>query len=359
MAGYGDEFDNLKKHDEYVQYLVRKIFRQVSGLLRKRILDDTTFAKAKEDLRKEYIKALDSTNFIDEIEKSTVKVIVNSSYVKSTVEMSKKDYTDRLLKQKLINGDHLNMSRRIRKNTRNIIAKQQSILFEGLKVGKTTATLTRDIKNAQIFEKELPKYINNLTRIRVDGKRVYSTAQINQVKKQISKIKNKGLKRDYNRIVDNLIKQKPIEKSVENAMESKTRQLSYRVTQNQTHATISRFKADTALKDKNTKLVKNEVYGEYTCAYCLGISDLGYIPVEMATLPPHHPHCDCQPKFKKTVRKIEPITQKEYINKATDAVEKRNAANKKKGQPLTYLPIEKPYDLRKNSLTEQLKNTKI
>lgn len=358
MAGYVDEFENLKKHDEYVQYLVRKLLRNTDDVLTRRILDDSTLAKAKADLRKSYAKALVTTNFVEELEKSTVKAIVNSSYVKKTVDMSKKDYTNRLLKQKLIHGDNLNMSRRIRKNTKTIIETQQKVLFEGLQAGKTTVTLTRDIRNAEIFEEALPKYLDDLVSIRINGKRALSPAQVARAKADISKIKTKGLKRDYDRLVNKLMSENPIQKSVANAMDAKTRQLSYRVTQNQTHATISRFKADSATNDPNTKYVKTEIYGEETCAYCLGIYDLGFVPVESATLPPHHPNCDCQPKFRKTVKKVEPWTKEEYQKRATASVNKRNEINQKKGDRKTYIPIAPAENLRENSLTEQLKNTK-
>jgi hypothetical protein len=358
MAGYVDEFKNLDLHDEYVQLLVKRLLKATDATLERRILDNSTLAKAKSDLRASYQVALIETDFVKNIEQSTVKVIVNSSYVQSVVQMPKQDYTNRLLKQKLIYNDDLKMSSRIRKNTKGIIQTQQRILFEGLEAGKSIVKLTREVKNADIFEEALPKYINNLTSVRVDGDRVLTPAQVNDVKKQISKIKNKGLKRDYERLVNRIVANKPIEKAVANAIDSKTRSLSYRVTQNQTHATVSRFKADTATNDHNTKYVKTQTYGEITCAYCLGLSDLGYVPVENATLPPHHPSCDCQPKFRKTVRDVEPWTKEEYQERAEEAVNKRNQANKKKGQPLTYLKVQPAENLRENSLTEQLKNTK-
>jgi hypothetical protein len=358
MAGYVDEFKNLKKHDEYVQYLVRKLLRNTDDILTRRILDDSTLSKAKADLRKQYEKALISTDFVNEIEKSTVNVIVNSSYVKKTVDMGKKEYTNKLLKQKLIHGDNLNMSRRIRKNTKGIIKAQQQILFEGLEAGKTTVKLTREIRNAEIFEEALPKYLDDLVKIRVNGKRALSPAQVRLARDNVSKLKTKGLKRDYERLVNKLVSEKPFRKSVANAVDAKTRQLSYRVTQNQTHATISRFKADSATNDPNTKYVKTEIYGEETCAYCLGIYDLGFVPVESATLPPHHPNCDCQPKFRKTVKKVEPWTKEEYQERASKSVENRNEANVKAGRRKSYIDIAPAENLRENSLTEQLKNTK-
>ena len=144
MAGYIEKFENLKKHDEYVQILVKRLLKSLDALLERRIIDDSTLAKAKKDLRKAYEKALDETDFVNEIEKSTVNVIVNSSYVASTVGMTKKVYTDKLLKQKLIWNDNLSMSKRIRKNTKGIIKAQQQILFEGLKATAFFAAIEID-----------------------------------------------------------------------------------------------------------------------------------------------------------------------------------------------------------------------
>ena len=358
MAGYVDEFKNLELHDARVQVLVNRLLKGVDATLERNILNDSTLAKAKSEVRSAYQVALMKTDFVNELEKSTVSVIVNSSFVESTVKMSKSEYSNKLLKQKLIDGDSLTMSRRIRKNTTDIIETQQKILFEGLQAGKTTVKLTRDIKNAEIFEEALPKYLNDLVNIRVNGNRVLTAKEINSAKIQISKLKTKGLKRDYDRLANKLITNKPFENAIKNAISSKTRQLSYRVTQNQTHATIAEFKNDTAMQDDNTKYVKTEIYGEETCAYCLGIYDLGYVPVGNATLPPHHPHCDCQAKYKKTVRDVEPWTKEEYMKKATEAVNKRNEKNVKAGVPKTYIKIQEPENLREKSLTERLNNTK-
>lgn len=358
MAGYVDEFENLKKHDARVQALVRRLLRDLDATLERLVLDPESLAKSKKRLRKAYNKALADVNFIQEIEKSTVKTIVDSSYVRSTVEMPKATYTNRLLKQALIPGDSLTMSRRIRKNTKGIIQTQQKILFEGLEAGKDIVKLTREVRNADIFEEALPKYLDSLVKIKIDDKKVLKPRQIREAKRRISKIKNKGLKRDYDRLINALGVEGDVKKQVAAAVDSKTRSLSYRVTQNQTHATVARFKNDTAMKDKNTKLVRNQIYGEITCPYCLAIASLGWVPVENAVIPPHHPHCDCQAKYRKTAKKIEPWKKGEYEQQMAAAVKVENKKAEKAGRSKTYLEVAPAENLRAMSLTEQLQNTK-
>jgi hypothetical protein len=64
-------------------------------------------------------------------------------------------------------------------------------------------------------------------------------------------------------------------------------------------------------------------------------------------------------KYRKQVSEVEPLSKAEYKKRASEAIEKRNESNQKRGLPKTYIPVEEPYNLRNNSFLNQLNSVKL
>ena len=107
-----------------------------------------------------------------------------------------------------------------------------------------------------------------------------------------------------------------------------------------------------ALQDDDTSYVKNITIGNNPCPYCVAMENIGFVPVESATIATHHPHCSCQPKYKRTIKKPKPISATEFKEMQRREIEKMNRKAEREGRPKTYIDPQSPVNLRKEDLLQ-------
>lgn len=350
-----DMLKNLKKFDLKTQKLVLDTYNIVSDLLIELMIDNSVgLRQAQNRLMKAYDEALLSTNFVATWQSGVISTIVASTYDAPVVLMSKSRYKERLLKTSLFK-DNIVLSTRIRSNSYKIVRDQKKILRQSLAQGKTVAEIVGNIGQDVIegFERALPDYIDNLRKQKIAGKK-FTTAQIKAVKTQIGKIKTVGLQADYNRLVSALEIGKNVEKQVFFAMERKTKFYSQRLARTETNQAFIETKNQEAMDDPDTKLVKNITSGDDPCNYCIASENLGFVPVENATLATHHPNCSCSSQYKKTSKNPQKWSNDTFKSRLQTEINKQNSKSKRLGRPITYIDPETPTNLRRNAFRQKL-----
>jgi len=141
-------------------------------------------------------------------------------------------------------------------------------------------------------------------------------------------------------------------------MVRKTQYLSQRVAKSETIRTISEVKNERAMQDEDTQLVKNVTSGDNPCPYCIATENLGFVPVENATIATHHPNCSCTPRYKKSIRKPKKWSDNTFKDRLQTEINKQNRKNKAQGRPITYIKPENPVNLRKDILNEKMGSPK-
>jgi len=343
---YPKAFKNLKNYDAKTSALVLELYNQVNDTLIKLIPDNKMgLREAQNKLMKEYDKALLSTNFIEKWKSSTVRVIVESSYLKNQPAPTKQALADYLWGKSLFK-DKIKLSTRIRNNSILIVRDQRKILKQSLKQGKTIAQIVGNIGDdtLQGFTRELPKYIDDLKKAGVTAK------QITAVKNQAKRIKTAGLRADYLRLIDAIEVGKNVDKQTFFAMERRTKYYANMVARSETVRAMAVTRNHVAMQDEDTQLVKNVTQGNAPCPYCVATESLGFVPVENATISTHHPHCSCRAEYKRTIKRPKKWSNDTYKSRLQTEINKLNAKAERLGQPKTYIDPQAPVNLRTNDL---------
>jgi len=348
MASYTKAKGNLAKLDRRTQIAVKKLYASTSDLLKELIVDDSVaLAKADALLTAELNAALESTDFVNRWKKGVTNTIVQSSYSKAGLEMSLPTYTDRLLRTSLWK-DNITLSQRLRKNSRQIVAGQKQVLKESLRQGRVVNQIVKDI--AGDFTGDLPKYMDDLRKASIGGQKI-PPSKIRAVRRQAEKLKGDDLRVAYNKLIDAIDIGGPIDKAVSNAMVEKTNSYAQRTARTETIKSVTEVKNVEAMHDPDTQYVKNITSGSNPCNYCLSVEDIGFVPVENATLPTHHPNCSCSPQYKKTSRRPEKWSNDKHNNLVQKNIDKWN---KKNPDNKTYIKPISPVNLRNNTLLDKL-----
>ena len=348
---YNKAFKNLKNYDDKIGALTLTLYNQVNDTLKELIVDnDVGLREAQRKLLKEYEKALDSTDFVENFKKGTVRTIVNSSFLVDQPAPTKKAFSEYLWTKSLFD-DKITLSKRIRKNSALIVRDQKRVLRKALKEGKTIAQIVGNIGQDTLegFTRELPKYIDDLNKARIAGAKL-TQKQIAAVRKQAKRIKTPGLKSDYLRLIDAIELGKNIDKQVYFAMERRTKFYANRVARSETIRTMAVTRNHVAMQDEDVTLVKNITQGSNPCPYCISTENLGFVPVENATISTHHTNCSCRAEYKKTIKKPKKWSNDTFKSRLQSEINKQNAMAESKGRPKTYIKPETPKNLRTNDL---------
>jgi hypothetical protein len=351
MSDYQRAFRNLKNYDKETGTLVLELYNKVSVSLKELIPDNSKgLRQAQRELMTAYNEALLSTNFVEKFKASTVQVIVNSSYVRADLGGTKQVWADYLWDKSMF-SDNVKLSKRIRNNSINIVRDQRAILNKSLKEGKSIAKIVGNIGDDTLkgFTRELPKYIDELRTASIAGESL-KPKHISAIKAQAKRIKTEGLKADYLRLIDAIELDKNIDKAVYYAMERRTKYYASRVARSETIRTMAVQDTHIALQNKDTHLVKNITQGDDPCPFCVASENMGFVPVESATISTHHPHCSCVQEFKRTMKKPEKWSDEKFIQKQQSQINKVNAEAERKGKPKTYLQPISPTNLRETDL---------
>lgn len=343
---YPKAFKNLKKYDTKTGALVLELYNEVNDTLIDLIPNNEMgLREAQNKLMKEYDKALESTNFIENWKKATVSVIVESSFIPNQPAPNKQALADYLWSKSLFK-DKIKLSTRLRNNSLLIVRDQRKILKESLKRGKTIAQIVGNIGDdtLQGFTRELPKYIDDLKKAGVTSK------QIAAVKRQAKRIKTAGLRADYLRLIDAIEVGKNVDKATFFAMERRTKYYANRVARSETIRSMAVARNHVAMQDPDTQLVKNVTQGNAPCPYCIATESLGFVPVENATIATHHPHCSCRAEYKRTIKRPKKWSNDTFKSRLQTEINKMNARAERKGLPKTYIEPETPVNLRTNDL---------
>ena len=342
---------NLKKHDLRTQKQVIALYNSVNETLKALIIDDTIkLRKAQQMLIAEYDKALISQNFVESWKAGTVRTIVNSSYSESVLLRSKPTYAQQLLKTSLFK-DKVTLSVRLRKNSNLIVINQKKILRNSLTQGRAVAQIARNITND--FTKSLPKFLDELATARIAGERLPSAA-IRNAKKISKGLKTEGLRKNYLKLIDGIQLGGNIDKLVSNAMVARTRFFSNRVARSETIQALSEVKNAEAMEDPDTQLVQNITSGSNPCPFCISMENIGFVPVENATIATHHPNCSCTPIYKKTTKRPKKWSNDTFNMRLQAEINKQNKIAIREGRPRTYVPIVSPTNLRNNTIVDKL-----
>lgn len=347
MADYNKAFKNLNKYDKEIQKLVLKLYNSVNDTLKELIPDNSiNLQEAQRKLMIEYNKALESTDFVNAFKTGTVKVITESSYVKSSLGGTKQKWADYLW-QKSLFPDKIKLSTRIRNNSINIVRDQRKILNTALREGRSIAKIVGNIGDdtLQGFTRELPKYIDDLRKSSIAGQKL-TQKQIIAVRKQASKIKTAGLRADYERLIKAIDLGGNVDKAVYFAMERLTKYYANRVARSETIRTLSVEETHKQLDNPDTHYVKNVTQGNNPCPFCIATENLGFVPVENATISTHHTNCSCRPIFKRSIKKPKKWSNETFMSRQQTEINKLNAKAEKEGRPKTYIEPYAPTNLR-------------
>jgi len=347
MQDYPKAFRNLKGYEREIALLTLELYEAVSATLKDLIVDDSKALKqAQSKLMKEYNKALKSTDFVNKFKASTVKVIVDSSYIRSNLGANKQVWGNYLWDKSLF-PDKIKLSTRIRNNSVKIMRDQRKVLNTVLKEGRTVSKIVGNIGDDTLkgFTRELPKYIDELKAVKIAGDKI-KPKHLNAVKAQAKKIKTAGLRADYLRLIDAIELDKNVDKATYYAMERRTKYYASRVARSETIRTMAVEDTHEALKNEDTQLVKNITQGSNPCAFCEATENLGFVPVDNATISTHHPHCSCRPEFKRTLKRPKKWSNETFMSRQQTEVNKINARNERQGKPKTYIKPYAPTNLR-------------
>ena len=347
MQDYPKAFRNLKGYEREIALLTLELYEAVSATLKDLIVDDSKALKqAQSKLMKEYNKALKSTDFVNKFKASTVKVIVDSSYIRSNLGANKQVWGNYLWDKSLF-PDKIKLSTRIRNNSVKIMRDQRKVLNTVLKEGRTVSKIVGNIGDDTLkgFTRELPKYIDELKAVKIAGDKI-KPKHLNAVKAQAKKIKTAGLRADYLRLIDAIELDKNVDKATYYAMERRTKYYASRVARSETIRTMAVEDTHEALKNEDTQLVKNITQGSSPCAFCEATENLGFVPVDNATISTHHPHCSCRPEFKRTLKRPKKWSNETFMSRQQTEVNKINARNERQGKPKTYIKPYAPTNLR-------------
>jgi len=347
MPSYNQAIKNLSKLDRQTQKAVLQNYYAVNDLLKELIIDDSIgLRKAQNMITTELDKSIESTDFVNRWKTSVANVIVESSYSLKGLQMSKPEYKDRLIRTSLWE-DKVTLSQRLRKNSASIVSAQKQVLKTSLKEGRLIADQVRII--AKDFNGDLPGYIDDLKKLKINGRPIPSK-QIRAVRAQASKLKSDDLRVAYTKLIDAIDIGGPIDKVVSEAMVQKTNNYALRTSRSETMRSVSEVKNAEAMDDPDTQYILNVTAGSNPCNYCIAVENMGYIPVENATLPTHHPNCSCSPSYKRSSRRPKPLTDKQHTQELQKNINKEN----KKGPNITYQKPLKPRNLRKVTIRELL-----
>jgi hypothetical protein len=346
MSNYKKAFSNLKKYDKEIEEQVLSIYNSVSETLIELIGNDKIkLSEATRKLNNVFNEAIESNDFTNKFRESTLSVIVESSFT-SGLGGTKPEWGEYLFNKSLFD-DKMKLSTRIRRNSQAIVNDQKAILFEALRDGRGIAKIVGNIEQDVLegFTRSLPKYIDDLASAKINGVPL-SNSSIQSVKSQISRLKTSGLRADYTRLIEAIELDKNIEKATYYAMERRTKYYAQRVARTETIAAMTASDVHIALKDEDTRLVRNSIEGSNPCPFCIAVTSLGFIPVESALQPPHHPHCSCKLQWKKTIVPQKTIPKDQFVKMLEKSVDEQNKVAQSAGKPKSYLDIVKPINLR-------------
>lgn len=344
---YPKAFNNLNRYDKEIASLTLELYNTVSDNLKDLIVDnDKSLRQAQRELMKEYNKALESTDFVNKFKASTVKVIVDSSYIKTNLGANKQVWGNYLWDKSLF-PDKVKLSTRIRNNSINIVRDNRIALNQALKDGKTIAKIVGNIGDDTLkgFTRGLPRYIDDLKVAKLAGNKL-TRKQINAVTAQAKKIKTAGLRSDYLRLIEAIDLDKNVDKATYYAMERRTKYYASRVARSETIRTMAVEDTHEALKNEDTHLVKNITQGNNACPFCVATENMGFVPVENATISTHHTHCSCTPEFKRTLKKPEKWSNETFMSRQQTEIDKLNVKAEREGKAKTYIKPYAPTNLR-------------
>lgn len=354
--GFRNSVKNLKKFDKATQELVIELYEATNKSLKALIVNDSLgLREAQNRLMKEFDAALASTDFVNTWRTGTVKTIVDSTYIATTLGMSKNEYANKLYRTSLFK-DKVTLSQRIRQNANKIVSAQRTVLKTALKEGRNVAQIAREINALGGFKEELPLYLERLKDSSIQGKKLSAKA-LDRVQGQINKIKTPGLKSNYQKLFNAIEAGRPLDTLVGNAMVARTSYYSNRLARTETINTLAEVKNEEAMQNENTQWVRNVLSsGPNVCPYCIAVTNLGWVPVENATIATHHPNCSCTSEYKMSSKKPKKWSDKTYESRLNTEINAANNAAKAASKPKTYIKPETPINLRDNTLIDRLNN---
>ena len=336
----------LQLYSARISRKTQELFNAVSDDLRRLILDDRSFSIAQVELNRVYNEALMSEDFFQYFRVNTVNLITDVSYNQAVMGISasnKATFTRKIEKISLFD-DEIILSKRIRSNYKKVVKDHKLILNQALKDGKGVIKIAKKINDSGGFAPEIPEYIDQLRRSKLLGNKL-SESTINNVTEQISRIKNKGLKQSYERLVDAIDLNKPLEKYISNALKSKSRSYAERLARSEAINTQASVKLARHAKDKNVKWIYSKTSGSNPCNFCLAMASLGKIPFESAPKFIFHPNDSCTQHVVRDLEDVEPWSDKEFNQKLNSELGKFGKSS---------VEITKLRNLRENTIVDKM-----
>jgi hypothetical protein len=108
------------------------------------------------------------------------------------------------------------------------------------------------------------------------------------------------------------------------------------------------------MDDPDTQYVRSITSGSNPCNYCVAVENVGFVPVENATIPTHHPHCFCTVDYKKTSRRPKAWSDDKHTKLVQKEIDKANEISVKAGRGKTYIKPEQPRNIRKETMLNKL-----
>jgi len=324
-----------------------ELYSEVKTTLNTLILSETAKRKAFKALDKAYESALVSTNFNKYFTEQTIEVIADVSYNQAVLNVavkSKAEYVRKLPRVSLFDDD-ITLSERIRTNYDEIVKSHKVILDDALEAGQGIVKTARQINNAGGFDPEIPKYIRDLEKTKIAGKRL-GKADLARAKRQIAKIKTPGLKRSYTRLVNAIDIGKNVDQAVENALVSKSKSFADRLAKTESINTQASVKIARHAQDKNVKYIKSITSGSNPCNFCKAMEGLGWIPFESAPKFVFHPRDTCTLHVRRTTKDVPRLTNKQFNGMFNQELQKHG---------VTSVKVTPLRDLRKNTIVDKLK----
>jgi hypothetical protein len=324
-----------------------ELYNEVKATLNTLILSETAKRKAIKALDKAYESALATTDFNRYFTEQTIDVIADVSYEQAVLNIAVKSHAEyaRKLPRISLFDDDITLSKRIRTNYDEIVKGHKKILDEALEAGQGIVKTSRQINNAGGFDPELPKYIRDLERSKIAGKRL-NKADLARAKRQIAKIKTPGLKQNYTRLVNAIDLGKNVDKAVENALVSKSKSFADRLAKTESINTQANVKIARHAQDKNVKYIKSVTSGSNPCNFCKAMEGLGWIPFESAPKFVFHPFDTCTLHVRRTTKDVPKLTNKQF-NGMFETELKRHG--------VTYVNTTPLRNLRENTIVDKLK----
>jgi len=327
-----------------------ELYNEVKDTLNTLILSETGKRKALKELDSAYESALASTDFNKYFTEQTVSVIVNVSYEQAVLNVavkSKAEYARKLPRVSLFD-DNITLSERIRTNYDEIVRVQKQVLDEALEAGQGIVKTARQINNVGGFDPEIPKYIRDLERTKIAGKRL-KQSDLNRVKRQIATIKSKGLKRNYTKLVNAINLGKNVDEAVESALSAKARSFADRLAKTESINTQASVKIARHAQDKNVKYIKSVTSGPNPCNFCKTMEGIGWIPFESSPKFVFHPNDGCTLHVKRTTRDVDTWTDEEFSGKFNNELKKHG---------VTYVKTTPLRNLRNDTIVDKLGKVK-